>query len=304
MSKTLLIFLLSLHAARSFAAPCCAGGGSFLSLLNEEEKRQVTVSFSSLGIAADSPAGGGDAVRRPQTDEELRQRFDVSWSELVADRWQAGLLVPIGRRLRTRAGRGGTDAGLGDVQATVGYEFLPEWSYSAWKPRGVLFARATAPTGTATWESAAPYGLDAHGGGFWMFAAGAYFTKIVGDWDFLTWGHVQNGLSTTVETPFVYKLTPGWGAATGLSAGYSVGDLRLGASVGKNWEGDIQREGGVSGPIPGTVFTTAGLSAAYLVDKRVSFTLQYTDQVLLGGAKNAALGRGVGVVLRTRFERD
>jgi hypothetical protein len=286
------------------AAACCGGGGAFFGQLNEEEKRQVGVSWLSTSIIADAPVSGTAALGRLATDEEVRNRWDVSWAEMLSDRWQIGIDIPVETRQRTRSGVGQSHTGMGDIQWTLGYEILPEWSYSSWRPRGVLFARITAPTGNASWSAQQLYAVDTHGAGFWNAGMGAYFSKIRGPVDLLAWASLQKSFARTVNEPFTYRLNPGWGFSSGVGVGYSVQDFRLGVGLTYSTEQAMLREGGVSGEIPGTTTTAATLALAYLLGQRVSLSVQYTDQILLGVARNAAIGRGIGVLMRTRWERD
>jgi hypothetical protein len=303
--KPALIILLFLGSRSLLAAPCCGGGSSALSLLGDEEKRQVSVSASYQSIVADVAASPeAEAILRNADDNEVRQRWETSWAELLSPRWQWNLVVPVDHRSRQRGATSVQSTGMGDIQAGLGYEFMPEWSYSSWRPRGIAYFRATLPTGRASWEAQMPLGVDTHGLGFLSFSGGLYFTKIWRAWDAIAWGQLQQGLPRTVESPFVYKLSPGLSASAGAALGYSLGDWRLGASWATNWDPEMERSGGASGVIPGARLSTVTAGLSYLYEKSWSVTLLYSDQVFAGGAHNSALGRGLSALFRTRWERN
>ena len=127
--------------------------------------------------------------------------------------------------MRRNRARGATEAGatgLGDVSLSLGYEYLPDWSYSPWRPKGVAFLAATFPTGGSIYDSTELYRIDFGGKGFFSLSLGTFFVKSWGNWDaslFLE-GHRSFSRTITNENG-VLVLRPGWGGSGLFSVGVS-----------------------------------------------------------------------------------
>src|SRR5690606_4443144 len=111
---------------------------------------------------------------------------------------------------RSRAGN--DSMGLGDAFLNLGYEVLPEFEYSAWRPRGVSYLTLAAPTGRSIQDASDSLQLDARGRGFWSLGAGTTLTKVFGRFDALTTFEIHRSFQRSVSTSaIVGELRPGWG---------------------------------------------------------------------------------------------
>lgn len=154
----LTTFLLSI-AAPALAAPCCSGGASQDSILIGDERARVTLSGSQV---VDSTAS-------------RTTRLSAGVVTLLSDRWQASVTVPYVFQLY--AWDPNLASGLGDVSLGVNWEALPEFSYSAWRPKGFLFGGVKVPVGY--------YDPSGHrlGLGVPAVSVGALLFKAWGPWD-------------------------------------------------------------------------------------------------------------------------
>lgn len=263
--------------------------------------------LSAGALAADANAQGAIASR-PVGDSEVSQQIRFDAAALLSDRWQAGFTLPIVRRSRDIVGNASESAGIGDLSLTLAYEALPEWSYSPWRPKGFVFLQGRLPTGRSRFDSGAALMMDARGRGFFGLGGGVVLLNHWGAWDaiLLAEGHryfSRNFTDSATGTDIHHE--PGWGASASLGIGVSPGrgPLRLGIAISPSVDAGVSIRGALNFDTPSESSWTATLQASYLFSPEWSLTAAYSDQVLLGGARNAGLSRTFLVSLQKRWQR-
>lgn len=292
------------------AAPCCGAGSAAPTILTGDDRAQLSTSLSQSQVIGDAPASGLP-VFRADGDVEQTQTLRIEGAFLLSDRWQIGASVPYIRRSRsTQALASSSSNGLGDLGLSGAYEILPEWEYSAWKPRGFVFTQALIPTGGSIYESSFdasdPWGLNARGRGFYAIGVGALLLKSHGDWDVSLMGEGHRSFSRTFSTPEGdLSLTPGWGGSATLAGGYSLTKLplRFGLAVSPAYEGGVDAQGAVSSSSDSQLVWNASAQLAWMFGHGATLSAIYTDQTLIGPASNASLSRTLALLYQKRWER-
>ena len=286
------------------AAPCCGGGSAIPALITGDDSAQLNASVSQASVIGDAPASGMP-VFRSSNDSEITQAFKLDGAYRVSDRFQAGVVVPLIRRARTLTNDSASAYGFGDVTLAAAFEALPEWSYSAWKPHGFLFIQSTLPTSPSTYDAQAPFQIDARGRGFFQLGVGAAFLKGVGNWDFIASieGHRSFARTFTAPGSGDVNLTPGWGTTGLLGVGYSplAGAVRIGLGLSPVYEGPIQVRGEIASQSASQLVWNTTAQVGYLISPEWSAALTYTDQTLLGPARNVSLSRSVALSAQKRW---
>ena len=296
-ASTSAALLLFFFGSRVLAAACCGGGFAAPALIVGDDKAQLTASYGYSQIEDDV---GSDSIWRPRDTNETSETYKFEGARVFLDRWQAGLSVPVVRRSRSED----ASTGLGDVAGTFGYEYLPDWDYSPWKPRGLGYFQLTLPTGRSPDESDDNFQLDSRGRGFLALGVGTILTKIIHKWDVYANVDAHRSFDKTYgNSQSQGTLSPGFGGDLGFGGGYNLVSLRFGASLTWTYEDPI----GVSGTInsAGSVqrYSTATLAASYLFKNQWSATLTYADQTLFGNPVNTSLGRGAILLFQKRWLR-
>jgi len=304
MRSIFLLIVLSLSPVAK-AAPCCGGAANVPNLISGDDRAQLSLGLSHASTFADS-LPGGELRDRSGEDSEVAQTFRLDAATLISDRWQLGLSLPLVRRSRARANAADETFGLADLNVSIGYEILPLWDYSPWRPKGFLFIDVIVPTGRSAYESTALYRLDSRGRGFWGAGAGMYLLKNWGDWDVSLLGEFHRSIGKTIATASgSLTLHPGWGAQTVLATGWSpgAGNFRLGLALGFSHEDGVATSGVIGGEGAPIRTLTPSAQVAYLVDSSLSLNATYSDASLIGGNSNTALQRSIGLVVQKRWER-
>lgn len=296
--KLSFILLFNLFISQNvFAAACCGGGSAAASIITSDDKAQVSTSFTSMQVVVDNVDSEG--IWRKWDDHQQVKTFRIEAAHIISDLWQVGAAVPIVQRSRLDK----TYSGLGDVVGSLGYEYLPEWNYNQYRPKGIGFLQLTLPTGKAKADSEVG-GLDSRGNGFWALGIGTMLTKVILEWDFVTSLEVHKSFSKSVSNSNLQgTLQPGFGGNFGLGAGYNFKDYRIGSNITWTYEDPI-KVAAISNS-NGTVerYATAALSGSYMYDEEWSGSATYSDQTLFGNPVNTSLGRSLAVQIQKRWGR-
>lgn len=303
--KTWISLSSLLFSGLAWGAACCGTNSAVPALLSGPDQSQVTASLAFGQVVADATPNG-KLNPREGNDSETAQNFTLSAATLLSDRWQGGVSLPVNRRARNRSGSGADHAGVGDLALDVAWEFLPNWSYSRWRPQGYVFTTVTLPTGGSRYESSELYSVDSHGSGFLRLGLGVLLLKSWGPWDTSLVAEVHRALPRTIENSGnSFELTPGWGASALVGAGYAPRgtSLRLGLAVGPQIDDGV-RVGGPAplDPVAERVWTTT-LIANYFFNMEWTATLSYGDQSWLGNAQNTGVRRVALFSLQRRWPR-
>jgi hypothetical protein len=286
-------------------APCCGGASSIPTLMTGDDRAQFSAIVSQGSVVGDAPAHGVPVFRK-DSDSEITQTVLLSGSYLISDLWQWGAGLPIVRRSRDTGGGQAAATGLGDVTTNVAFEFLPERSYSLWRPKGYVFFQMTLPTSPSVYDAHESYQVDARGRGFFALALGTAFIKTIDGFDLLASLEGHRSFSRTLENSdgSELRLSPGFGGSMILGGGYSPGGgaFRIGASVSPVYEDAIHSNEEVAGSEPESklVWNTS-LQLGYAIQDEWSTSLTYTDQTLIGPAKNVTLSRTVTFIAQKRW---
>lgn len=282
-----------------FAAACCGGGSAVPSIIAGDDKAQISTSLSTTDVVINNVDSRG--IWRKWDQQQNVRTIKIEAAHIFADRWQVGLSLPVIQRSFNDQ----TYSGLGDAGVSLGYEVLPEWNYSAWRPKGIGYFQVILPTGKSKIDSEVG-GLDSRGNGFWAFGAGTLLTKTFVQWDVFSSIEIHASLKKDIQTTnFQGKVNPGLGGNFGLGIGYNLTDYRIGSSVTWTYEDPISMESELGTIQNGSVerFATAVASVSYLASDEWSGTISYSDQTLMGNPVNTSLGRGVAVQLQRRWGR-
>lgn len=301
LTKLLLLTAFMVATAEAWAAACCGGGFALPALIAGEDRTQITGSYSNAEIHADVGANG---LWHARDDREVTESWRFEGATLLSDRWQAGGSLPLIKRTR----QGDTQSGLGDASVNVGYEFLPDWDYNPWRPKGLSYLQLTLPTGRAIYETEDDFQLGARGRGFWALGLGSLFVKTIEDWDMVASFEAHRSFGRHFSSSQSSgELHPGWGGSFSAGGGYNLESWRFGGLLQWNYEDPISVTGtsGGTSSMAGAPqrFATAVLSLSYLINKDLATTLSYSDQTWFGSPSNTTLSRSGMIVLQKRWRR-
>lgn len=291
------LLLISLLPAPALGAACCGGGFAAPSMIAGDDKAQVSASFSHTQIQVDNVDSGG--IWRKSSEHQRVQTLRLEGAHLLSDRWQAGVTVPVIRRSHI----GKAYSGLGDLSSSIAYEYLPDWDYNPYRPKGLGYLQITYPTGRPRADSEVG-GLDSRGNGFWAVGLGTLLTKAFGSFDaFLTFEAHRSFARKISNSLSSGRLKPGFGGNGGVGGGFNTKSWRIGGSLIWSYEEPVSLEGRINAHGTLERYATAAASVTFLASDAWSATLTYSDQTLFGSPLNTSLGRTGLISLQRRWAR-
>lgn len=294
-----LTLLSAVSAHKAQAAACCGGGFAAPSVIVGDDKAQITTSYSVVDVVVDNVDTQG--VWRKWDSHQQVQTFKVEGAHIFWDLYQAGFSIPIIQRSRESL----SYSGLGDISTSLGYEYLPDWDYNPWRPKGIGFMQLTLPTGKSKADSEVG-GLDSRGNGFWALGLGTLLTKTWTKFDSFASFEIHRSLGKQVSnSKFSVKLDPGYGGNMGFGFGYNAKDYRFGSSITWTYEDAVKTFSNSGTSHDGSIerYTTGTLNASYMASDEWSGTISYSDQTLFGSPINTSLGKGVALQIQRRWGR-
>lgn len=296
-SFSALLVLSVLVPDSAGAAACCGGSFAAPSIIAGDDRAQLTASMGVTEVKIN--AVDADGVWYDSSPHQEVKSLKFEGAHIFRESWQAGFSAP----LLSRSFNGKSATGLGDLSLDLGYEALPEWDYSVYRPRGIVFLQLNLPTGPTKMESAG--GLDNRGSGFWALGVGTVLTKTFGRWDFLSSLRVHRSFAKRVTVAKSQgEAEPGFGGDLGIGAGYSPkAAWRLAGGITWSYEDPVifrGRETLEGGP---ERYATASLSVNHMDGEEWAETISYVDQTLFGAPVNTSLGIGVMFQVQRRWGR-
>lgn len=299
MSQLLFSFIIIVLGARTvWAAACCGGGLSVPTIIISDDKAQFSASYGVTDVTIDNVDSQG--IWRRWDQHQKVQTLKIEGAHILADRWQAGVSVPV----VTRQYGEQSYSGLGDVATSLSYEYLSDWNYNPYRPKGIGFLQLNLPTGKSRADSEVG-GLDSRGNGFWSVGAGTMLSKSWTVWDVFMMLEWHRSFGKNINTSMIQgEVRPGNGSNIGFGFGYNWSMYRAGFSVTQTSEDAIKIES-VNGTTEQGLerWATMALSFSYLQSETWSWTLSYADQTVFGDPLNTSLGKSLGIQIQHRWAR-
>ncbi|HEY1816493.1 MAG TPA: hypothetical protein VGG74_29305 [Kofleriaceae bacterium] len=256
--------------AVAHAQACCAGSTAVTPgrLALHEDALVGIEAHATDGYGSFDPTG--TFVSMPSGASELDLEQDLFGAIRVLTRGQAALVVPLVETRRTTASDAELGGGIGDLNASVRYDFV----YAAearYVPGIAVLAGVTFPTGTPPESAMKPLATDATGVGTYQGNLGVSVEKALGPWLVSATGLVAVRAARTAEG-VTEQLAAQWTALAAVAYTFhSEAAVALSSSV--TVEGDATVDGAVE---PGTHRRLVAVSA--------SGTMPLSDQLRLQGA--------------------
>lgn len=291
---------------QAWSAPCCARSSATPVLIVGDDQSQINFGIALGNVVAEVTEEGIPYFKSADTNE-VTQTYRMDGATLLSDRFQVGASVNLVNHTVMRPDASGSDMGVGDSRISFGYEVLPRWTYSSWKPQGYLFTVLTLPTGRSVYESQRPTLSDITGNGFYSVSLGTLMMKRWGRWDAFVIPEGHYSFSRTFQNNDQnIQIVPGFGGSIGVGGGFSPGEgsFRFGLRVQPRYD-QARLAPSVDGDGQGAPITLCdtGLDVSYLMNDTNTLLFSFTDQTLLGSPINTNLNRVFALNFQHRWER-
>jgi len=293
----LIAFTFFTHAA--YSASCCGGSSALPTLITADDKAIFNIGVSHSKVMADV---NNQVVFRTDQNNETKQTYSFSGAYQFSEYAQIGGGFNIQSKQReVVTGQEESSSGLGDLFLNSAYEFMPEFYYSKYKPRGLVFLELTLPTARSIHDHQKRLNTDARGSGFYTASPGLLFLKAYRTYDYLVAPKVTFYNPRTFETSSGEEVKispkPTYQLLTGLGYNLAKSPTRFGASLAYTYKGGKSGEYSANNEY----YFDLSLSASYMFASKISTSLTYSDQTIFGPVKNTTLSRTIAFSLQKKF---
>ncbi|MFT6632094.1 MAG: hypothetical protein ACJAS4_002056 [Bacteriovoracaceae bacterium] len=290
-----LFFLLNLEA---MSAACCGGGAGLPNLITGDYQSQLSFVGSNSAVTH-TVNNDGKFIKRDKDNEEVKEVFTLKAAYLFSELWQAGFEIPVIKNTHRLLSKEESTTGIGDLKLQVAYEFLPEYSFSRWKPRGFIFFQQNIINAKSVYDSDEELGTDALSTGFNTTNLGISFVKIISQYDFTLTGEIHTSTKRRFKSSnndTTIKAGNGYSYSLGAGLSPKNGDLRMGTTLYYSYEGSKYFTGDRVHTSGEKEFYQLGLNLGYKVENN-SYIFSYSDQSFLGSAKNINVSKSISLSL-------
>lgn len=291
------IILLSLISFKSWGAGCCSSSSSLPNLITGEVSEQFKLSYanSSEIYNVDSQ------YNRREVDQgtyKLAEKASFSLSSLVSDYFQAGVSINFIQQTYKSSENKETESSLGDSTILLGHEFMPEYYYSRFKPRGFVFVQHSFLAGKSEYNNASRSGTDIISKGYEVTSLGISLIKNYQKWNYAFtyqygYGHEREYGDLVIRPKGSQTIDFNIGSSFGLEKfSFNLGFnyyINHGEKLNRGIDIDGQKDSDLSQVI------SINLGFGLDFNRENSLLLNITDQSLFNNAKNTALTRSIGM---------
>ena len=292
--------LLFLYQGPSFGAACCGGSSTAPLIMAKEMKSTVIFSLTKDSLT-NSASNDGVTSSRSKELNSITDQLNVGAIYSLSPYLQlAGSFTYLSQYALTKATQE-SSSGLKDATIQLNYEFLPEYFYSTWKPRGFIFSSFTTPIGKSIYDSKKPFQTDAISNGQYSLNSGLYFIKNWSQWDanfLVSLSHVfskdfqANGQAIQVRDyqKFISNIEIGFTPENS--------NLRVGTLFNFSYQGEKKISN--SPALNESYHLGLGINGIYQFSK-FNIGINYLDQSFFNFAKNKELSQTIGVLFNQSF---
>jgi len=294
-NKYLIFFLFALFFPFKLHASSCCGGGSSSSLILLDDD----LSSISLGMNFRNDLGQTDGEGWASFNEEgivdKQSSLNIQWQRLLNESIQIAFKSGLSEKTIFKQKRYEKKSGLSETELQTTYEFLPEYNYSLYKPRGFVFLKASIPGSPSLYDSKSNIFSDVRGTGLYSLSSGAFFIKrfsTISLKSAIEWQHI---FGRTFQTK-AFKLHDYNKFNFPMSMGFSLDPMpfTIGAGLTWNYQSAKKFTGSINNQSQSEYFWETSAFINWVISREKSLGLSYSDSTLVGKNISSPLYRTIG----------
>ncbi len=225
---------------------------------------------------------------------DYQNALNLQYQNQLFDRFQLAAKSSFIQKVMNKQGRDESTYGLGDLDLQTTYEYLPEYTYSAYKPRGFVYGKVTIPNSKSLYDSRSVIFSDVRGSGLYAVSLGNLFLKKIG----------ASTLKGGVELQHLFGRNFNQGQLSDynkvivpLGYAYDLDPIPLAIGFNSTWNYQTKKElrGDITLVSAKEYFWETGAFVNWVVDRNQTWGLNYSDSTLVGKNINSPLYRSVGL---------
>jgi hypothetical protein len=292
--KTYIIIIILLFLSHDlFAASCCGGGSSSSLIIIGDNQSEF-----ALGITYRTDLGQTDNLGWASFhgDKVIDQQlaFNFQFQKQLSERFQVAVKSTLIEKHIEKQNRSEKKTGPGDFDLQATYEYLPEYTYSVWKPRGFIYSKLSVPQSKSLYDSNSILFSDVRGSGLYAAGIGSFFIKHLTDYTLkvtFEWQHFFGrdfGVMTLKDYDKI--IIP-----LGLSYSFTEAPIAIGFGSTFSYQTPKHFKGSINATSNKEYFWEFNSFINWIINREDSVGLGYSDSTLIGKNINSSLYRSVAV---------
>jgi hypothetical protein len=287
------LFIALLISQKLFAASCCGGGSSSSMIITSDNRREISLGFSARTDIGQTDQNGWSTFNNDQIIDS-RSNFNLQYGEQLAENFQLGLKTSIAEKHVKKSGKNEKTQGFTDLELQTTYEYLPEYTYHPYKPRGFLYTKLSIPLSKSIYNSQSSILSDVRGSGLYSASLGNFFMK---KFDLIT---LKVGLDFTrsLAKKFSEFKIYGFNRYTlplGIAYAFNQSDYSLGFTNTFSYTEQKKFRGNNLSNSHFERFWDSNIFLNYSPNRQMIYGISYSDSSLFGESINSPLYRSVAL---------
>lgn len=287
------LFITLLFSQKIFAASCCGGGSSSSMIITSDNRREISLGVSARTDIGQTDQNGWSTFNNDQIIDS-RTNFNFQYGEQLSENFQMGIKTSIAEKHVKKSGKNEKNQGFTDLELQTTYEYLPEYTYHPYKPRGFLYAKLSIPLSNSIYDSQSTILSDVRGSGLYSTSFGNFFIKKL---DLFT---LKLGLELTrsfAKNFSKYKIY-GFNRYTiplGIAYAFNQSDFSIGFTNTFSYTDEKKFRGNNLSNSHFERFWDSNIFFNYSPNRQVIYGVSYSDSSVFGDSINSPLYRSVAL---------
>ena len=291
--KTILILISLLTSLNAMASSCCGGGSSSSMIITGDNQNEYSLSLSQKNDLGTTDSQGYSTLNN-QSVLDQQSAYSFQFQHLFTERLQGGIKTSFIEKQIRKQNRFENESGLGDIELQGSFEFLPEFTYSAYKPRGFVYLKGSIPNSHSLYNSNSAIFSDVRGSGLYTLSVGSFFIKHLSNWSLKAGTEAQHFFGkkfsgVNLDSYQKYYLP--------LGVAYSNQNwpVTLGVNSTFNYQTAKKLTGLVNSKSNVEYFWELGTFVNWTINREETLGLSISDSSLVGKNINSSLYRTIGL---------
>jgi hypothetical protein len=293
MKKIFLALLFLVFHNDLFAASCCGSGASSSLIIIGDNIQEYSLGFSYRNDLGQTDNKGWASFHGADVVDS-QSAFNFQLQRQANDRYQFAIKSAIIQKNIKKQNRKEVNQGMGDVDLQATFEFLPEFTYSVWKPRGFVYMKTTIPMSQSLYDSSSSIFSDVRGSGLYSLSMGTFFIKHISNITFKTtleWQHFLAKDFAQMSLKSYDKLF----VPLGMSYAFDPSPFAFGLGASWSYQAPKKFSGSISATSNEEYFWDFNTFINWTISREHSLGLSYSDTTLIGKNINSSLYRSLAL---------
>lgn len=289
----LFLLLIFISSSPAYSSSCCGGGSSSSLIIVGDNRAEWGMSYSARSDLGQTNEHGWSSFNSNNVRDNS-QSLNFQGQYQLSESWQAGGKFSFIDKTIKKAGVEEDSQGLGDIDFQATYEYMPEFTYHPYKPRGFVYSRLTFPTSHSLYDSNTLLFSDVRGTGLFGVGLGNFFIKQLNSWTLklgTEWTHYFGKTYSQFKLDDYEKFVLPIGVAYAFTdSPYSIGMTEtFSYQTGKTLRGNINSKSKQE------YFWELSAFLNFSPGREEIYSLSYSDSTLIGKNVNSPLYRSLAV---------